>query len=809
MCFLVWAAMKKHMLMLIILLTVLIQLDNVCMASSSNVNSSTDEWMMFHHDSSRSGYTDYYTPKSSAELKWIFETMKPVVSSPAVANGAVFVGCRDGAVYSINCSNGELLWFYYSNDSEVNSSPAIYNNSIYVGLDDGNVYCLDIDTGAPIWVSSIGGLVRSSPAIAEGKVYIGSGDQGMFCLNASDGVEIWSYLTSQRVRSSPAVSDGMVYFASDDFHVYALNMSTGNEMWRTHTGSVISSPSVYNGAVYIGSTDGYVCSLNASTGKKIWEYLTGGSVSSSPATAHGYVYIGSDDNNVYCLNALDGEEIWKSSTGYWIRSSPAIADGNLYVGSEDCILYCLDAYTGAEKWSYETENFVDSSPAIANNTLYFGSCDHHIYAIILGDESEALPLQSTNSLAWTTVVFDLMMCTIIGAIILAMFRFARSKLARQNRDTKIHSEHQSSWLLQHTDTLRILAILIFSTLFFVNLGSKPLWVADEQTYSQWAFHMLKTGDYITPWAFGDFLIWIGKPPLFMWLMSFAYQIFGVTNFAARFWSAVFGALSLVIVFYLGKRLYNSHVGFVSALVLGTFTTYYVFARLAMLDVAFVFFILFSIYFLLSDEKEENTNRNMALGGLFFGLAFMTKQSAAFLIPLIVFVYYATTSRGVGFFFKKRFVFFWGISILIVTPWVIYMFIRFGFDFWDSFFIFSGIMRASTPIEGHSAGYLFYFNYLINNDNLFWVVLLPFSSAFCAFNAVFKRLREDTLILVWMTIVLLLFTLIQTKLEWYILPAFPAFAISISSFLFQIAKRLPVAIRLFLSKVQKIVGLTAK
>ncbi len=116
-------------------------------------------------------------------------------------------------------------------------------------------------------------------------------------------------------------------------------------------------------------------------------------------------------------------------------------------------------------------------------------------------------------------------------------------------------------------------ILGFSTVFFVNLGRGQLWAADEQTYTQLAFHMFKTGDYLTPSSFGVSGVWTGKPPLLMWLISLAYQVFGVNNFASRIWSAVFGTLSLIIVFYLGKKLYNPYVGLMSALVLGTFTTF--------------------------------------------------------------------------------------------------------------------------------------------------------------------------------------------------------------------------------------------
>jgi 4-amino-4-deoxy-L-arabinose transferase-like glycosyltransferase len=303
--------------------------------------------------------------------------------------------------------------------------------------------------------------------------------------------------------------------------------------------------------------------------------------------------------------------------------------------------------------------------------------------------------------------------------------------------------------------------------------------------------MVRNGDYLTPWAFGGVTFWIAKPPLYMWLMALSYQIFGVSNFASRISSPIFGTLCLVLVFYLGKKLYNSYVGFLSAIVLGTFTTFYTFARHAMTDVPFVFFILASIYFLLVSEKKEKANRYAALSGLFFGLALMTKQIEALLIPLIVFFFLLVTKRSIRFLFTKRFTLFWGIGLLVFAPWLIYMSLRFGSNFAQCFFIYSGITRTVSPIEGHNGGYLFYFSYLVNNENLLWVILLPFAAGLCAFNSAIKRSRADILILVWMLIVLVLFTFAQTKLAWYILPAFPAFAIAISSFLYQLSKKIPL------------------
>ena len=742
--------MRKHKWMLIILISlILIQTSySMSVASCSNAISSTDNWTMFRNDPGHSGTTTGNSPTNSAKLLWNFTTMQGVVSSPAVANGYVFVGSNEGAVYCLNSSNGELVW-YYPTGSAVASSPAIDNGRVYIGSYDGNVYALNATSGAKLWNSTIG----------------------------------------SSVESSPAVSDGVVYIASN-FFVYALNASTGNEIWNHHTGSTISSPAVYNGYVYIGSYDGYVCGLNASTGTQIWKYQTQDSVDSSPAVAYGCVYVGSEDNNVYCLNASTGSKIWQSPTGYWVWSSPAVAGGNVYVGSEDYSIYCLNASTGAKEWSYETGNFVDSSPAIINNTLYVGSDDNHIYAFALFNSTvETVPLQSTSSLAWTTIAFDVIAGAVMAVIVFAVVLFVRStRRAKRNAEAANISGRNVSWFSAHTDALCVLAILAFSTIFFINIGNGHLSAADEQTYSQWAFHMVKTGDYLTPWAFGG-IFFAGKPPLSIWLMSLAYQVFGVNNFASRFFSAVFGTLSLVLIFYLGKKLYNGYVGFLSALVLGTLTTFYEFARLAMTDVPLVFFVLGSIYFFVLSEKSEKTTRYAALSGLFFGLALMTKQIEALLILLIIFAYLIATRKSIRFLFTKHFTLFWGIGLLVFSPWLIYMNARFGSQFWYWYFVYDDITRTVGTVESHVGSYLYYFSYLANNENLLWVILLPFSAGLCAFNAVIKRLKGDTMILLWMTIVLLVFTLAQTKLFWYILPAFPAFAIAISSFLYQLSKKI--------------------
>ncbi len=427
-----------------------------------------------------------------------------------------------------------------------------------MGCYDGWVYCVNISTGMPVWISKAGGAILSSPAVVDDRVYIGSGKQDVFCFNASNGKPIWIFPTSSPVDSSPAVSDGVVYVACDDFFVYALNASSGKEIWHHHTGSNLNTPCLYNGCIYIGSYDGYFVCLNASTGDEIWKAQTQDTVASSAAAAYGCIYIGSNDNSIYCFNASTGEKIWQTPTGYWVWSSPTVADGNVYVGSQDCHLYCLDAFTGEIRWAYATRNNVDSSPTIVKNNLYVGSSDYHVYAFTLyNSTAETLTPLPTTQTAWGTFLFDDIAFAVGVLVAFGVARFVYSSWrSKKIQNLPTGSSKKQSWFTTHTTALLALIIIVFALSFFVSLGSGPLWAADEKTYSQMAFHMVKSGNYMLPWSLGEPAIWAGKPPMLMWLMSLSYQAFGVNNFATRFWSPIFGALSLIFMFYLGKKLYN-------------------------------------------------------------------------------------------------------------------------------------------------------------------------------------------------------------------------------------------------------------
>jgi len=102
-------------------------------------DTSNDEWSMFRHDLNNTGHSNSTAPETN-NLLWNYTVGSPVISSPAVADGKVYIGSHDHNVYCLNSSTGELIWNYTTGDG-VWSSPAVAYGMVYVGSLDNNVYC--------------------------------------------------------------------------------------------------------------------------------------------------------------------------------------------------------------------------------------------------------------------------------------------------------------------------------------------------------------------------------------------------------------------------------------------------------------------------------------------------------------------------------------------------------------------------------------------------------------------------------------------------------------------------------------------
>ncbi len=85
------------------------------------------------------------------------------------------MGGNGGSVYALDAQTGEVVWSYATGGAVI-SSPAVANGVVYVGSFNDNIYALSAATGAVLWSYQTGTRVESSPAVSNGIVYVGSSD---------------------------------------------------------------------------------------------------------------------------------------------------------------------------------------------------------------------------------------------------------------------------------------------------------------------------------------------------------------------------------------------------------------------------------------------------------------------------------------------------------------------------------------------------------------------------------------------------------------------------------------------------------
>ena len=373
-----------------------------------NSSSPPGEWAMFRHDLSHSGASGVSDATVQGVVEWVFATDGAIHSSPAVVNGTVYFGSRDGKLYALDVASGEKRW-QYQTGSWVDSSPAVVGGIVYVGSNDGNLYALDANTGERLWAFKTPYPVVSSPAVAGGIVYFGSDDYCIYAVDSTTGMKIWQFTTESQVRSSPAIAGGIIYVGSLGDYVYALDAVTGKLRLRFKTyASVSSSPVVIDKTILFANFRGYLDAIDSHARNWPWEYeirpywmqlwamglapslppysgflwrlRLSGTANSSPAIASDHLYVGSG-NNLLAIDLESQERHWVFQTEGQVRSSPALSDTAVYVGSNDGRLYAIDIATGLELWNFPTGDRMTSSPAYVNGTVYVGSHDGKLYAI--------------------------------------------------------------------------------------------------------------------------------------------------------------------------------------------------------------------------------------------------------------------------------------------------------------------------------------------------------------------------------------------------------------------------------------------
>jgi len=308
---------------------------------------------------------------------WKSTSLAQIRDTPTVANGIVYVGSQtsfssnDGKLNAFDADGcGQAvcapLWQGLAGPQSIlESSPAVANGFVYVGAFDGKLYAFDADgcgqaTCQPLWTAATGGTIESTPTVTHGVVFIGSDDAKLYAFDAdgcgqSSCQPLWTGpLGTAPFSSSPAVFKRTVYIAGQHalsaFKAAGCGQASCQPLWRAvdNLNFFNGSPAVAKGKIYVGVENGVNVYSASGCGQSqcgpLWTLFGSGfqaAVLSSPTIANGVVYAGRNTPEVLAWSAgpcgsFVCNEIWSGDTGDQIvSSSPTVVNGTLYIGSAD------------------------------------------------------------------------------------------------------------------------------------------------------------------------------------------------------------------------------------------------------------------------------------------------------------------------------------------------------------------------------------------------------------------------------------------------------------------------------------------
>lgn len=319
-------------------------------------------------------------------------------------------------------------------------------------------------------------------------------------------------------------------------------------------------------------------------------------------------------------------------------------------------------------------------------------------------------------------------------------------------------------------------IILSSLLFFHKLGSYTLFDVDEAVFSEAAREMIETGDWITPKY--NYINRYDKPALFYWLMASSYLVFGINEFAARFWSALLGVFLIAATFLFAKRIDEKIYGLLSGFILATSIEIIGLAHAAITDMTLTFFIAAGLYLFFLAMESQNKRLYLVSYAL-MGLAVLTKGPIGIAIPAMTIIPYLILTKRFKETLREALLFSGAIIFLaIVLPWYILEIRANGWEYINAFFLKHNIQRFTSVNSGHS-GPIFYYIPVILIGFFPWSAFLPYA----IYKLTPRNLKELNLnnrlmlfSLIWFLAVFIFFSLSRTKLPNYIASLFPPMAL---------------------------------
>lgn len=312
-------------------------------------------------------------------------------------------------------------------------------------------------------------------------------------------------------------------------------------------------------------------------------------------------------------------------------------------------------------------------------------------------------------------------------------------------------------------------------LLFLGLGANTIWDANEAFYVDTPRQMVLSGDYVHPEFNGEPRM--NKPVLSYWVVAGLYQLFGISVTVERFGIAL-GALGILLAAWLcGRALRSPLTGWLAVLIVITAPRFVMFSRRIFIDIWVTMFMALTIGCFLQAERHPDKRRLwLALMYVAIGLGVLTKGPVALVFPAAAIGLWLVVERRLADITRLWIIPGALIVLAINLPWWWIIYAQHGIEPVQAFWLGENVGRYTESMQPGERDVFFYVPVVIGD--LFPWSLFVIAGLASGAAAVWTRLPDAAVrrfLLIWVAVLVGVFSFSQTKQDLYVFPIVPALA----------------------------------
>ena len=322
-----------------------------------------------------------------------FQKLSGAIQADLLSYNDLVIACDwAGELVAFKRKTGEEAWRKRF-DSPILTSPTLNQGKLFVPFLNGFVRCFDVNNGKMLWETQLPQPITGHLTFADGKLFIPA-SQSLFALNEK-GEIIWQRKLGGNLESRPLIKGKNLYIGAWDKNLYAINIENGEIIWQKeqarsrYYSPATCSPILWGNKLILtqpydnSAKRGGLLALD-DKGESIWQ-VDGNFGYSTPVIDGDRLYIASMEGNLYC-SSPEGKVLWKTNLANpCFNSRPVIKGENIYIVSFNDVLFCVDKKSGkiVNKRALAKDSCCTSTPVIVEDSIIVGDMMGNLYSLPL------------------------------------------------------------------------------------------------------------------------------------------------------------------------------------------------------------------------------------------------------------------------------------------------------------------------------------------------------------------------------------------------------------------------------------------